>query len=592
MATILTLSDSAVADSGTWTNDASGSWSNLNNWSGSIIADGSGNTADFSTIDISADRTVTVDTSRTIGNIMFGDTDTSSAAGWTLTRTGTNDLTLASGGTITVTNLAAGKSVDINVPLAGTTDIAVRGGGGLDFSALNTLYGRMHIGTVDDNNNVTFSAAGLTFSPTPDWTFHFKVGESHSGNTMTVAAGCRAEWLGGGYVGEGVGGDANTLIVTGGGAEVVIHANGGSQFNLGASGANSNHVEVSAGGTLTCQKFVIGRGGGTDNSALITGTNSRVRFGQDNQCCVNVGTDTEGSARNSITIDNGGSLLYYSSAGKSGGSIGDSDGADDNYILVKANSTFEFRRTTPVALPFVLGAYNGRDGDNYKGFPIDSTANGNHLDIAGGGSFITENCSVYLMGVNSAMNLGDGIGISQATIGASESGTTNYIYSPGIILFKADSRLNFNSGRLTSAAAGAMVSGPGVVSNTGPAYVSTTYTNSSIDSVIVGHGSLTKEGTGTLILSATNSYSGDTMVEEGVLRLDVPFLSDEAGVYLDADAKMDLRFNGIDVIGSLYLNGIEYGAGTYGASASRPAYFSGPGKLRVVGRAGQLLIIR
>ncbi len=97
MATILTLSDSAVADSGTWTNDASGSWSNLNNWSGSIIADGSGNTADFSTIDISADRTVTVDTSRTIGNIMFGDTDTSSAAGWTLTRTGTNDLTLASG---------------------------------------------------------------------------------------------------------------------------------------------------------------------------------------------------------------------------------------------------------------------------------------------------------------------------------------------------------------------------------------------------------------------------------------------------------------------------------------------------------------
>ncbi|MDP6523469.1 MAG: hypothetical protein QGH15_04535 [Kiritimatiellia bacterium] len=137
MATLLTLSGFAVADSGTWTNDASGSWSNLNSWSGGIIADGPGNTADFSTIDISTELTVAVDTARTIGNLTFGDTDASSAAGWTLTQTGTNDLTLASGGTITITNLAEGKNVDINVPLAADTKMDLRFNG---IDVIGSLY--------------------------------------------------------------------------------------------------------------------------------------------------------------------------------------------------------------------------------------------------------------------------------------------------------------------------------------------------------------------------------------------------------------------------------------------------------------------
>ena len=592
---LFSLSGIVIADSGSWTNHVSGNWSDANNWNSGTVADGSGNTADFSSIDLAADMTVTVDTVRTIGNLTFGDADTASAAGWNLKATSTNDLTLASGGTITVTKLAAGKTVDLNVPLAGTTDITVGGGGDLNFSAINTLYGKMNIGTFDKNNNVTFSAAGLVFPNTPvDWNMQFRVGEFHSGNTMTVTAGCSAEWLGGGHVGIGGGGDSNTLIVTGADARVKIYANGGSQFNLGASGAMSNHVEVSSGGYLRCQKFVIGRGGGTDNSAHITGTGSLVRIGGGNQGCLNVGTDIGGTARNSITIDNGGHLLYESDETKSGGSIGDSDGADQNYILVKANSTLDLIHLTESMLPFVIGAYNSRDGNNYKGFPIDSTANGNHLDIIGGGAFNAVKSSVYLMGVNSAINLGDGNGISLATISATATNYNNNDYSPGVVLYKADSRLNFDSGRLTAGAPGELVSGPGVVSNTGPAYVSTTYTNSSIDSIIVGPGSLIKEGAGTLTLSATNTYSGDTIVDEGILRLDIASLNDEADVYLTTGTKMDLRFNDTDEIGGLYIDGVKQGGGLYGADAWRSSFFvdDGPGKLRVAGQVSTSLIVR
>jgi hypothetical protein len=50
-----------AAASGTWTNDASSVWSAGTNWLDGAMADGTGYTAEFSTIDISANRTVTLD---------------------------------------------------------------------------------------------------------------------------------------------------------------------------------------------------------------------------------------------------------------------------------------------------------------------------------------------------------------------------------------------------------------------------------------------------------------------------------------------------------------------------------------------------
>ncbi|MDE0839424.1 MAG: hypothetical protein OSB41_10285 [Kiritimatiellae bacterium] len=84
MLSALVLPGRSIAQSGTWTTNAAGSWTNTTNWSAGTIADGSGQTADFSTIDITDDRTVSIDSFRTIGHLTFGDTDTESAAGWIL----------------------------------------------------------------------------------------------------------------------------------------------------------------------------------------------------------------------------------------------------------------------------------------------------------------------------------------------------------------------------------------------------------------------------------------------------------------------------------------------------------------------------
>src|SRR5207248_1491611 len=68
-----------AATNGTWTNTTSGGlWSDGTNWSGSIIADGQDGIADFSTLNITADDTVHLDSARTIGSLLFADATTAS----------------------------------------------------------------------------------------------------------------------------------------------------------------------------------------------------------------------------------------------------------------------------------------------------------------------------------------------------------------------------------------------------------------------------------------------------------------------------------------------------------------------------------
>ena len=49
-------------------------WSTTGNWSGGTVANGTDGIADFSTLNITADDTVHLDTARTIGQLKFGDT--------------------------------------------------------------------------------------------------------------------------------------------------------------------------------------------------------------------------------------------------------------------------------------------------------------------------------------------------------------------------------------------------------------------------------------------------------------------------------------------------------------------------------------
>lgn len=140
--------------SGTWAVDASGNWSTTGNWSGGTVADGATFTANF-TNNITATRTVTVDTVRTIGNITFSDNGASGSA-WVLS--GANALTLDNGGSAPVLNVVTGTT--ISAPITGTAGFTKSGAGTLELSNANTgLSGS--IAVTQGVMNLTSAAASV-----------------------------------------------------------------------------------------------------------------------------------------------------------------------------------------------------------------------------------------------------------------------------------------------------------------------------------------------------------------------------------------------------------------------------------------------
>ncbi|QOV90256.1 beta strand repeat-containing protein [Humisphaera borealis] len=136
-------SQTALAADGTWTSTLSGLWNDPANWNLNAIADGAGATADFSTLNITADTTVNLDTPRTIGNLKFGDTTTATAGSWLLQNNGSaaNILTLsAATPTITVNALGTGKVANIGLQLDGTAGFVKAGAGTLTLSSASNSY--------------------------------------------------------------------------------------------------------------------------------------------------------------------------------------------------------------------------------------------------------------------------------------------------------------------------------------------------------------------------------------------------------------------------------------------------------------------
>jgi autotransporter-associated beta strand protein len=136
-ATVLQLvaSSPATEADGVWALDQDGDWSNTARWQSGTIASGTNKTADFSQVDITAVRTVTLDSDRTLGRLLFG--DTSGADTWTLiANPSSKTLTLdAGGGTPVISNSV---TTTIGALLAGTSGFAKQGAGTLIISNNNT----------------------------------------------------------------------------------------------------------------------------------------------------------------------------------------------------------------------------------------------------------------------------------------------------------------------------------------------------------------------------------------------------------------------------------------------------------------------
>ena len=260
----------ALAINGTWIDTTSGGlWSTTTNWSGGVVANGTDGIADFSTLNITADDTVHLDTARTIGQLKFGDTTPSN--NWILDNNGvpTNVLTLAvslGSPTITVNN----DTATMNLVLAGTQGFAKSGAGELLLNDADTFTGSVAInaGTLALGNS---GALGST------------------SNAVSVTAGATLD-LGGQAIG------ANPLTISGTG--------------VGGNGAliNSSSSPASFAGTITAAgPFTVGGSGDItlSGSVNISFPNALTKIGNDT-LTLSCSTDNSGLA---VTVNSGTVIL-------------------------------------------------------------------------------------------------------------------------------------------------------------------------------------------------------------------------------------------------------------------------------------------
>ncbi|MDY0170721.1 MAG: autotransporter-associated beta strand repeat-containing protein [Thermoguttaceae bacterium] len=150
---------------GFWSNPSGGLWSDSSNWMHGHVAEGAGTIAGFRAVNIWDDVTVSLDSSRSLHGLAFGNLDPASPAGWIIDDNGSADNTITLAGTapvVTVNELGSGKTAEIAVRLAGTGGLRKDGPGTLVLARENTYTGPTEVaaGTLKLGPNGTIPQSG------------------------------------------------------------------------------------------------------------------------------------------------------------------------------------------------------------------------------------------------------------------------------------------------------------------------------------------------------------------------------------------------------------------------------------------------
>ncbi len=226
---------SLPAGSGVWTNLNGGSWVVGGNWTNGAVAGGTDAVADFSTLNLSLNPTVSLNGTRTVGTILFDDQNVSVKHGWTLSTGSVGPLTLAtSSGT---PSLAVQSSTNtISAVVAGSQGFTKTGAGYLVLSGASTVTGNIAVnnGALEMQNksgDTTYSvAAGATLK------IGYSTSGGYAGTGMTVYGNGAAD-SSGLYLKGGTSYDANGGILLSG-APCTIRQYGSGLASIGLFDVN------------------------------------------------------------------------------------------------------------------------------------------------------------------------------------------------------------------------------------------------------------------------------------------------------------------------------------------------------------------
>ncbi len=257
--TVIASPCSMKAQSGSWNVDADGNWSDSAKWLDGIIANGAGNTADFSATPITMTRTVTLDTSRTIGTINIGELNLS-YYNQNFVSGGGSVLTMDNGPMMPL--LISSGYRQFYIPLAGANGLNLANAVSDTFGSVLGIYGSNSYSgvTVIGTNIQVYARSTNTFGSFAAGTT-VNVGGSIFLDSATYPAAEPLNLSGNGFAGDGhgalrSGGGATRTwsgdIISSQSAQGTIGVDDGGTLILTGSltGGNSQFTEKTGGGTL------------------------------------------------------------------------------------------------------------------------------------------------------------------------------------------------------------------------------------------------------------------------------------------------------------------------------------------------------
>ena len=394
-ASSILLAPALHAADGTWNVNNDGLWSTSSNWASSIIADGSGSTANF-TNDITADRTVSLDGDRTLTSLVFGDSDTATAGSWILNNNGnsTNNLILA--GTtpgITVNALGTGKTATISAVIQGEEGLVKSGSGTLVLSGANTYNGTTTInaGTVTmTGGSGNYLGALQINAGTLNVTTRLNFGAA----TLADVAGATLDF-------SGVTGTHQILSLSGGGANGGNVVLGNSLYTTGSLSTSYAGIISGTGAFVqggTGMQTLSGMNTYTGTTSIQKGTLSVSSISSVNGGASSLGNSSDGRIFLGATT-NTGTLLYTGSghstdrvvslSGTTGGGTIDASGS--GALVFTSNFTVNIAGSKTLTL-----TGNNTDENRIGGAIVNHSSNGStSLTKSGTGKWILSGNNTY-----------------------------------------------------------------------------------------------------------------------------------------------------------------------------------------------------